>query len=525
MFYTIMVLILLCVVAYLAYTIGKKYSVTIQVSPVRFELPSVELEGLDNSDDSHLFDYAIHELPIGIISVSEELKVVGVHSKKAENILGVKLFGADFVEVVFGDFPVLKNSFETIHEAIELLENRHEKNTMALKLPNFVRYDDKALDLHYIFKENSKAFYVYIIDVTPFFNAVEESDVRVNELDMVTNVLKHQKDYIELKQLYTIFVTEDLEHIFNFSNDLQSVRSKLRHNLHMFKLRAVALKLKNSTQVIEYIEDVIEKTASDFTMVQFQDKLVSSGITRIFDKDQSVLSRHINDDFMDINYIPINHEAIVDLEALANKLPESAEKKKLLERIYTIRFVGINEVISRFNRYAAEVAKKLGKKVNPIHYKGDNVLVDESYFKDVINGFIELVTNSVEHGIEYPAQRFLNDKTEHGNIDLSLEINDDGYIITFQDDGMGIDINAIKNQLYEMKRIPFDDLVLMNDRQVLDTIFLDGVYACSVEEQNAQKGTGLFILKDKIQSIGGSIEVESVQNAYTRFKVFLPKPE
>lgn len=522
MFYPIMVLILLCVVAYLAFTIGKKYSVTIDVSPVHHQLPVFELEDFYNLDDSQLHEETIRDLPIGVISVSDELKVIGVHSVKAENIMGIKLEGADFVNVMFGEFPVLKSSFESIYQAIQFSENRDEMNSLITRLPNFVRYDDKALDLSYGFKEKGAPFYVYISDVTLFFNAVNESDVKVTELEMVTNVLKHQKDYIELKQLYNAFVTEELEHIFNFSADVQTIRSKLRHSLHMLKLRAIALKLKSSTQIIEYIEDMIEKIASDCTVVQFQDKLVAGGITRIFEKDQRILARHVDEELMDINYIPINREAIFDLEELAKKLPNTPEKINLVERIQTIRFVGIKEIIVRFDRYAAEVAKNLGKKVNAINYIGKNVLVDETYFKEVINGFIELVTNSVEHGIEYPAQRFLNDKTEHGNITLSLERSKDGYAITFEDDGMGIDVNAIKNQLYEMKRMPFDDLVLMDDLQVMETVFLDGVYASKHDDLGTQKGTGLYILKEKIQSMGGTIQVESVQNKFTRFKVFLP---
>lgn len=522
MFYPIMVLILLYVMAYLAYRIGKKYSVTINVSPVHHHLPIVELEDLCNLDDAHLHEEAIRDLPIGVISVSDELKVVGVHSLKAESILGIKLEGADFVNVMFGEYPVLKSNFETMYEAIQLSQSRDDRDSLATRLPSFVRYDDKALDLSYGFKEMGSPFYVYISDVTLFFNAVEESDVKVSELEMVTTVLKHQKDYVELKQQYNAFVTEELEHIFNFSSDIQTIRSKLRHSLHVFKLRAIALKLKNSTQIIEYIEDLIEKIASDCTMVQFQDKVVTGGITRIFEKDQRILARHVDEELMDINYIPINREAIISLEDLANKLPETPEKQSLVSRIQTIRFVGIKEIIERFDRYAAEVAKNIGKKVNPINYIGENVLVDETFFKEVINGFIELVTNSVEHGIEYPAQRFLNDKTEHGNITLSLERSNAGYTITFEDDGMGIDVNAIKNQLYEMKRVPFDDLVLMDDLQVMETIFLDGVYACKLMELGAQKGTGLYILKEKIQSMGGTIKVESVQNTHTRFIVFLP---
>ena len=104
---------------------------------------------------------------------------------------------------------------------------------------------------------------------------------------------------------------------------------------------------------------------------------------------------------------------------------------------------------------------------------------------------------------------------------MLLERVDHGFLITFEDDGRGIDVNALKDELYETKKFVFDDIVEMTEQEVLNTIFLDGI-STNTGSGSQLKGTGLYLFKEKVESLGGWIMVKSELNAYTQFKVYIP---
>ena len=236
-------------------------------------------------------------------------------------------------------------------------------------------------------------------------------------------------------------------------------------------------------------------------------------------------SQYINEEQLDVRYLTIDHETLVEVKNLINELPESSQRQNALNRINRIRYINLVDLINRYDKYSMGIAKRLNKKMNPIHYIGHNLLFDEERYKDLINGFVELVTNAIEHGIEFPSDRFRNGKPEHGNITVSVDSQDDGYLVTIADDGRGVDINGLKELLYASKRFAFEDIVEMSDQEVIDKVFLDGVSTYMAEDHYTSKGTGLYLLKEKVVSLGGWIKVQSEQNHFTKFMVFLSSRE
>ena len=187
--------------------------------------------------------------------------------------------------------------------------------------------------------------------------------------------------------------------------------------------------------------------------------------------------------------------------------------------------MSIKDVIKRFDKYAKDLAITMNKKINPIVFEGDDVYFDEHAYKDLIKGFVELVGNAIEHGIEFPADRYRNNKAEYGTLKLTVTRNEKDILLRFEDDGRGVDVNKVKDILYEQKRLPFDEIVALEDDAVAQYIFTEGLTTNFLTKSNTSKGMGLFMLKEKLDQIGGRIGVHTVFNGYTVFEVTVPMRE
>ena len=254
----------------------------------------------------------------------------------------------------------------------------------------------------------------------------------------------------------------------------------------------------------------------DLTFNQFKKQIEHLGIAALLEEDYQNLNHYLDRDILTARNISVELEALEELKRLILSLEDSSEKQQLLNRFNSIGFVSIHEIIRRFDNFAQDLAKKHNKKLAPIKYEGIPLFFDEEQYKEMISSFIELAANAITHGIESPAERYLIDKSEKGHLIVRMQRFNDGYLIELEDDGRGIDINAIKESLYESKTIFFDDIVTMSEQEVLSSIFNEGIAS------QGYLGEGLYNVRQKVEQIGGRISVLSAQNKFTKFTVFLP---
>lgn len=520
MWYVILVLFLTTSMSMLAYVIGAKFSVLKKNNDIKQDEYWTTAQRFVDMDETGIRTMA-EKAPFACLCISRDLIIEKTANQAADKMFATSVINQRISEIIFEKQPVLQETFDIMLTSLFEAEDETSRQKVMQLLPDKMVYYDKTFQMAYHY-EAYDGLYLYLTDLTNYARAKDEADKRNAELEMVIQVLKNQKNYIELKMQMNRVLNEEFEHIFAFGEDVQTIKKLLRHRLHALMLSAVSLSLRNSVSMIEHLEEVLDKLPNDMSVIQMRDKLYSHGIAKIMDEDKKILASYIDEEKLDARYFTVDNEAVSEIESMINGLEASPTKDALLSRIRTIRFVGIVDIISRFDKYAFDLAKKLNKKVYPIHYIGEKVLIDEDLFKDIIVGFIELVTNAVDHGIEFPAERFRMGKPEHGNLTMKLEIGEEGYTILFSDDGRGIDVNAIKNNLYETKRFPFDEIVTMHDDEVVQFIFLDGVYSMNEDAYHFNRGTGLFILKQKLEAMGGAIKVITEQNKHTTFEVYVP---
>ena len=182
----------------------------------------------------------------------------------------------------------------------------------------------------------------------------------------------------------------------------------------------------------------------------------------------------------------------------------------LQNTIMSMRMVPLTNTFQKMNRIVFDVSRKLGKEIE-FEMIGDQTEVDKNVSEHISDPLMHLVRNSVDHGIEMPDERVAAGKKEKGKITLSAK-NESGKIwITVQDNGKGLDrakilAKARKQELLDPYKLDKD----YTDKEVFQFITLPGFSTKEAVTEYSGRGVGMDVVVSNLQSIGGSLEIESV---------------
>jgi two-component system chemotaxis sensor kinase CheA len=180
------------------------------------------------------------------------------------------------------------------------------------------------------------------------------------------------------------------------------------------------------------------------------------------------------------------------------------------------RLVPIEFVFNRFPRMVRDLAKQQKKEIN-LEIEGGDIELDRSVIDEIGESLVHLIRNAVDHGIEPPEARQRSGKPPSATIRLSAMRTKDFAIIKVFDDGAGLDIEDIRNTA--IKRGILSPQAMKEE--VIHSIF-SGVSTTREVSAVSGRGFGLNIVKNKIESIGGEIRVESEPKKGTTFTIEIP---
>lgn len=167
-------------------------------------------------------------------------------------------------------------------------------------------------------------------------------------------------------------------------------------------------------------------------------------------------------------------------------------------------------VIDALERGVENIGKEVGKEVELVFENTDNVVLPELYiepFKDIM---IQLIRNSMVHGIESPNDRITAGKGIKGKIEIGLAQTNKLISINYKDDGNGLHLKKIMTKAVENGLVTESDLVKMRDKDVADLIFNEAFSTANHEaDKNAGRGQGMPLVKSLIEQFKGTYKIES----------------
>jgi len=138
------------------------------------------------------------------------------------------------------------------------------------------------------------------------------------------------------------------------------------------------------------------------------------------------------------------------------------------------------------------------------------------------NILVQLVRNSLSHGIEPPDERIALGKSADGCINLSSVLNDSLLKICYSDDGRGLQLGILKEKALASGLWATQDVQSWGEHQLEEVIFVPGISSAEAVDMTSGRGVGMDLIRDRIQSHGGKIGVDSKESEYCKFEIILP---
>ncbi len=194
---------------------------------------------------------------------------------------------------------------------------------------------------------------------------------------------------------------------------------------------------------------------------------------------------------------------------------------QLQAEVMGIRMLPISNLFSKFPRLVRDLARQAGKQVDLV-VRGEETELDRSVIEVMSDPLIHLLRNAVDHGIESPEERLAAGKTERGIILLNARHEQGRILVTVEDDGRGIDLEGVKAKAIEKGLISKAEADAMDADQALELIFVPGLSTARAVSDISGRGVGMDIVRNNIQSLNGSIQVQTWPGRGTQFQIILP---
>ncbi len=193
--------------------------------------------------------------------------------------------------------------------------------------------------------------------------------------------------------------------------------------------------------------------------------------------------------------------------------------RELQENVMRIRMLPIGFVFSRLPRLVRDVGEQLGKKVE-LRIKGEATELDKTVIERISDPLLHMVRNSLDHGIETPAERLASGKPELGHIRLEAYQRGGNVIIEIEDDGRGLVQDKILARAVERGLVATG--AKLSAEQITELIFMPGFTTTDSVSDLSGRGVGLDVVRNNIYALGGNVEVSSQAGRGTHFIIRLP---
>ncbi|MEZ6016932.1 MAG: chemotaxis protein CheW [Planctomycetota bacterium] len=194
---------------------------------------------------------------------------------------------------------------------------------------------------------------------------------------------------------------------------------------------------------------------------------------------------------------------------------------ELQEGIMKIRMQPVGLLWNKLPRVVRDLSVQLGKEVE-LEMRGADTELDKTLLEAIKDPLTHIVRNSLDHGVEAPADRLAQNKPRVGTLSL-IAYHESGQVnLEIRDDGRGIDPAVIRARAVEKGHITSEQAARLDDRAALDLLFLPGFSTAKAITNVSGRGVGMDVVRRNLERVGGTVELRSVAGQGTTVHVRIP---
>lgn len=214
-------------------------------------------------------------------------------------------------------------------------------------------------------------------------------------------------------------------------------------------------------------------------------------------------------------HLPPSHYRAIqdDADAIERELRE------LREGVMRVRMVPVGEIFRRMPFVVRDLARETGRSVNVV-LSGQDTQIDKFLVERMMDPVLHLVRNAISHGVETPSERLAAGKPPAATLRLSASASGETVTLEIADDGRGIDVaRVLERAQHAGLAVPSGPL---DAATVLDLISAPGFSTRDESDRVSGRGYGMNVVRETLQELGGTIQLETTPGTGTRFVIELP---
>lgn len=196
--------------------------------------------------------------------------------------------------------------------------------------------------------------------------------------------------------------------------------------------------------------------------------------------------------------------------------------QELHDKTLQMRMLPLGIVLDSAARLVRDMARSLEKDVE-CRIQGSEIELDRQMIDQLADPVIHLLRNSLDHGIETPAERQKKGKAARGLIQISARQDAGWVVLNISDDGAGLSLAAIRDKALSRKLVTEAELTEMSDQEITDLIFQPGFSTSAMITEVSGRGVGLDVVKRSIvDELQGVISLQTREGEGASFTLRLP---
>ena len=482
----------------------------------------------------------LDNIPHGILSIIEGRKIDPHYSKHLEDIVDQReIAGQDLISLILVHSSLNQEQLSMIDSALtsSIGEDVLNFEANSCHLPHEFTYKvsqhEKILECNWSPVVNGQDIVEKVLlvlkDVTKLRKFEQESIEQKIELEYILEIVNVPVEKFA-KFIVSAQMLLDENHRLLNCNELYDVEviKILFVNMHTIKGAARSLHFNKMTSVLHEVEqryaDLLKTNTPEWdTQVLLRDlQRAESMVDKYIHISEQKLGRSLQND----------HEMVIDREFLTEKANRLASIDvtrldannaevitTLIKDFSEIVYDNIADVFQDILSNVNKIARDLGKADPVIDYKSRESFGLSYEGQQLLrNIFTHIIRNSLDHGIETEKERVAKGKLPTGKIHLSLQVLDDYLTISYQDDGRGLNLEAIEQKALAAGLIHSGESK-RSDMKIASLIFASGLSTAKTVSDISGRGVGMDAVKRYIEKSGGEILMEFTRDHYDRTEV------
>ncbi|MFA9391092.1 MAG: response regulator [Prolixibacteraceae bacterium] len=208
--------------------------------------------------------------------------------------------------------------------------------------------------------------------------------------------------------------------------------------------------------------------------------------------------------------------------AIQEEYSSGLKIEALLDEVKKIISIPFSTILDGYPKAVRDLSKDQGKMVS-IEIKGSELEIDRRILDELRIPLLHLMRNSIDHGIEFPTERVQKNKSETGKIQITVDRLENNRVkIVFSDDGAGVNIEKVSLKLLKHEKNSGREQTTVDEKMVLNSLFNSGFSTSEMITDISGRGLGLSIVKEKIEQLGGTIQIVNHEGKGIEFVIEIP---